>query len=366
MAPCYSISGIGNVGLGPISPYCQFDNYLYNNGLYGGYGFNTTYGYQHPLSYTGATGTATPTDTTAALNQMYAMNPAMAMYNPLYMGSMQAIMEQNQLTHAGSMHTQLKNQQVQAHRETNDALIRTITSDSSVKQLTEELINELQHNKNLSGAVKAYNKLESQILQTYGKEIRERGTEETPKVAARNIACHLYSSISYGQTGKQANLFDDIEKYGDSAFMSGFMQAYKPGHHTMNVAEARNVIFGTAIDQQEHLENQETFGKYLGHPARYVKNMALGAASSAAVGTVCMGIPYTIFRLGGMETACAAGTASSKWAEGVNWLKRACFSGFSSEKATVGKFLKTQGKRFGLIGVLAGLGYSIYDSIKNS
>lgn len=265
MAPGYSISGIGypmmglgDYGLSTNSSYGNYDNYMLGMNGYSGMG--------------------------------YSMNPAMGMngsvfgyggYNPLFMGQMMSQMEQYQANHAADMHTTLLDNQTRAHRETNKALIDKVLTDASVQQGVKTLATKVREG-DQDGICLEFDNLRQQIYRTYGDEIRARGNEENAHQAVTQLIDYLYTSIITAQNGGEtADLEQDIKKYGDKAFVNGFKQGHRKGHHDRYIDETLQHCFGYRIDEKESKDRAQAVGKLTG---KAVNGLEWGVAG-AGVGT---------------------------------------------------------------------------------
>lgn len=260
----YPMMGLGDYGLGTNSAYGNYDNYMLGmNGM----GYMTN-----------------PAMAMSGMN--YMANPAMSMngsvfgyggYNPLFMGQMMSQMEMNQANHAANMHTTLLNNQTQAHRETNKALIDIVLSDASVQQGVKTLATKVREG-DQDGICIEFDKLRQQIYKTYGDEIRARGNEENPYEAATQLIDYLYTSIVTAQNGGEtADLEQDIKKYGDKAFKNGFKQGHRKGHHDRYIDETLQHCFGYRIDEKESKDRAQAVGKVFGKAANALEWGTAGA-----------------------------------------------------------------------------------------
>lgn len=257
----YPMMGLGDYGLSTNSAYGNYDNYMLGmNGM--GYMGN-------PMSM--------------------GMNGSVfgyGGYNPLFMGKMMSQMELNQANHAANMHTTLLNNQTQAHRETNKALIDKVLTDASVQQGVKTLATKVREG-DQDGICMEFDKLRQQIYKTYGDEIRARGSEENPYEAATQMIDYLYTSIVTAQNGGEtADLEQDIKKYGDQAFKNGFKQGHRKGHHDRYIDETLQHCFGYRIDEKESKDRAQAVGKVTG---KIVNGLEWGSAG-ALVGTTAYGI----------------------------------------------------------------------------
>ena len=107
----YPMMGLGDYGLGTNSAYGNYDNYMLGmNGM--GYMTNPA------MAMSGMNYMANP-----AMSMNGSIMPMGGIYNPLFMNQMQQAAERSRLDHTADMHTGLMHNEVQAYRETDQALI---------------------------------------------------------------------------------------------------------------------------------------------------------------------------------------------------------------------------------------------------
>jgi hypothetical protein len=220
---------------------------------------------------------------------IFGMNPMYGMYNPLFMGQMYAQMEKNQLSHAGTMHTNLLNNQVQATTETNRAQVNNMLTNASVQRGLDNLRQKVVEG-DQDGICSEFDKLRTQIYKTYGDEILSRGGEESPSVAAAKIIEYMYGQHYSAQTGTTVDLRSDIEKYGSSAGATGFMQGLRKGHHKRYTDETLYHCFGTAIDNKGSKDFSRDLCKVGGSITSTVEKGVLGLGVGAGLYTLGTGI----------------------------------------------------------------------------
>lgn len=276
----YPLTGLGNYGLSPMSPYASYDNYML--GMMPGYGamdqsiFNLNSGYGYNTSF--------------GMNTACATNPMMyGMYNPLYMGQMMSQMEQNQLAHAGTMHTNLLNHQVQAATETDRALVAEMLTNASIQRGIDNLRQKVLEG-DQDGICNEYDKLKEQIYRTYGDELKARGTEENYSTAAARLIENLYGSIVSAQTGQNVNLREDIQRYGKGAGTTGFMQGFRKGHHDRYVDETLYHCFGLDVDNKGSKDFSQSACKVGGQVASVLEKGAVGSAVAVGGTGIALGL----------------------------------------------------------------------------
>lgn len=282
MSPAgYSISGIGypmmpglgNLGLSLPSSFASYDNYIYAmNGM------------GDPTSMLGMSGMMP-----GAMSMNGSIMPMGGIYNPLFMNQMQQAAERSRLDHTADMHTGLMHNEVQAYRETDQALINKMLTNSSVQTLLSNLRREVKEGK-MDGIVNEFDKLREQILHTYADEIEARGTKENPRVAATYLIEALYSNIVSTDEQRTANLREDIVRYGEGAFENGFYQGFRKGHGQRHVADVMNHCFGLEIEDKGSKDFQQGVGNVVGKGASVVEKAAYGAAVGAGAYTIGGGI----------------------------------------------------------------------------
>ena len=282
----YPMTGLGNLGLSATGSFASYDNTAL--------GMNSS---------------------------LFGMNPMMyGMYNPLYMGKMMAQMETNQVNHASNMHTTLMNNQVQATTETDRAQVSNMITNGSVQQGIMTLRQKVLEGDG-QGICLEFDKLKSQIKQTYRDEIAARGAEETPDAAATRILEGLYSQIVSAQVGQTVTLANDINQYCDGAATVGWKTGFHKGHNGMYKDEVLNHCYGTRIDQKASKDGWKTLMNGLGRFGSVVEKGAIGAV----VGTGAYGGIWGLGKLFG-------GLFSKKGSKFADW-------GFKMSKESFGKTL---------------------------
>lgn len=208
------------------------------------------------------------------------MNPysMMGMYNPLYMSQLQNQMEINQINHAGSMHQILLNNEVQALRETDSALMQKMLTNGHIHTQVQNLRDKVMKG-DQDGVCQEFDKLKNFIYQTYKKEIATNGNNGDLAASATQYVEFVYSQIV------GTNLRDDIIKYGESSFENGFQGAMNLGHSNRYVDETLNYCFNQRIDNYKQQEQDKTLGYAAGSVARFAKKGAIGAAIGATAWT---------------------------------------------------------------------------------
>ena len=262
----YPLTGLGNYGLSPMSQYASYDNYMYAMNGMGGMvnpsllGMNAGYG----------------------TNAGYGMNPmAYGMYNPIFMGQLMSQMEQNQLAHANIMHQNMLNYEVQATTDTDRALVSKMLTNASVQRGIDNLRQKVLEG-DQDGICNEFDALREQIYRTYKDELTARGSEENPYTAAARLIENLYGSIVSAQTGQTANLRADIQRYGNGAGATGFMQGFSSGHHDRYVDETLYHCFGLDIDNRGSKDFTQSACRVGGRAASALEKGLIGGGIGAA------------------------------------------------------------------------------------
>lgn len=281
MATGYSVSGIGypnmglgSYGLGASGTYGSYDNYMPS--MMGMSGMGMTGMNNSILGGMGA----------------YGGMGMMGMYNPVFMGQLQNQMEENQLQHAGAMHEILKQQEVNAHRSTDSALIQKILTNGDVQQGIQNLYAKVKSG-DQDGICTEFDKLKNYVYATYKDELDARGAKINPSIAATQIVEAIYGQVITAQTGQTSDLRSDIERYGEGAFTNGFMQGFKGGHQKRYIDETMNHCFGLEVNDKREQDMHQTLGKGVGSVAKVGKWGLAGATAGtiAGLGTCAVGIP---------------------------------------------------------------------------
>lgn len=241
----YPMMGLGNMGLGVSGAYGSYDNYM--------------------PSMMGMNGS------------VFGMNPMMSMYNPAYYTQMQNMAEEMQLQHAGNMHAGVLNNEVKAHRETNQALINKILTDSDVQLGIQNLCEEVRKGSNQDAVCKEFNELKDYVLNTYKDELAARSDKIVPEVSAVRII----ESVYYNMT--KSKLLDDIKRYGETATMNGFMNGFRKDHSERYVDDTINHIYGNPVDERKSKELRKEIATYAGRGASMLEKGAIGAGAGVAV-----------------------------------------------------------------------------------
>ena len=200
MAPGYSISGIGfnplgNFGLGMTGTYGCYDGCMPSMlGMNYGLGMDSS---------------------------LFGMNGMNGMMNyPAYMAQMQQMQNQMEIAntqHAGAMHKIVLNNEINAHRETDSALIQKILTNGDIQQGVQNLYDKVREG-DQDGICKEFDKLKDYIFNTYREEFMAVSDRISPDVSATRAIESIYSQVISAQTKEIHTLRDDIEKYGDNAF----------------------------------------------------------------------------------------------------------------------------------------------------
>lgn len=308
----YGITGmgypLGNIGLGTIGLYGSYDAYMPSNlGMYG-----------NPLGY----------GNSLFMNNMYQQ--------------MQQQMELSQLTHAGRMHAGMKSNEVEAHGNTDSAIISIILKNSDVQQGITNLHKKVTEG-DQNGICQTFDELRNYIMNTYRDELAARGDKINPWTSTNEIIERAYATIiSAKQGGVSANLRQDIENYGDNAFQNGFFQGFKKGHHDKYIDETMMHCFGLRVDQKESKDTRQTIGKWVGSGAKVLEYGAYGAVAGAGLSVVGTGLAKGVSSVLPSKVSSALKIKDIPFMNTKGWWKR-------TGKAS-------------LIAALLACGYAIYDT----
>ena len=267
----YGITGLsplGTLGLGAMGGFGSYDMYMpssmgMNPMMYGGLGGYGGYG-------------------------MGMMDPyGMMMNYPVFMAQAQNQMEELQVKHAGNMHGLYLQNEVRGHEQTDSALISKILTNGSVQQGIYSLHQKVKEG-DQNGICEQYDKLKTEIYNTYSKEFQARGSNVNPAIVVNDIIEKLYGSIISAQEGTTQDLRTNIKKYGDGAFQNGFMKGFRMDHHERDIDSTLNHIYGERIDHKGYKDRTNTIGTGVGYVARGAEVAAIGGA--AGVGATYAGI----------------------------------------------------------------------------
>lgn len=261
----YGISGIGynplgNMGLGMTGTYGSYDAYMPSM-------MGMNYGMGNP---------------------MLGMGGMMGAY-PTFMAQMQQVQNQieaSQAQHSSAMHNILVQNEVNAHRETDSALMKKMLTNGDIQQGIQNLYNKVREG-DQDGICSEYDKLKTYVYNTYRDELAARGDKINPSVSATQYIEAIYGNVISKQTGKISDLRSDIKRYGDNAATNGFMSGFRRGHHNRYVDETMNHCFGLEIDQKRSKDMRQNIGNGVGRAASVLEKGAYGSvAGVAATGTL--------------------------------------------------------------------------------
>lgn len=294
----YGITGLsplGTYGLGAMGGYGTYDMYMpsmmgMSPMMYGGYG-----------SYGMGMG----------------MDPYSMMYNPAYMTQIQNQMEELQVQHAGNMHNLYLNNEVRAHEQTDSALIRKILTNGSVQQGIYTLHQKVVEG-DQDGICEQYDKLKTEIYNTYSKEFKSHGANSNPALEVNAIIDQLYSSIVSAQENTPQTLEGNIKRYGDGALQNGFMKGFRPGHHQRDIDSTLNHIYGRRIDHKRFKDQQNIIGQGAGHVARGAEVAVIGGLAGATTYVAGKSLVKGIAKIfGGGNGIEILSKGTGRWAAGI-------------------------------------------------
>lgn len=320
MLASYSIPGLysplGSLGLGTAGTYGSYDAYMPSNLAYSGMGMNSSI---FPGGY--------------------------GMYNPLAYADLQQKMEKNMLGHTNSMQHGILQNDVSAHRATDSALINKIITNGGVNRDIQNLYEKVKDG-DQDGICEEFDQLRHTILTRYSDEIKSMGDKVNAYNEAGHLVERLYADIITRQTGVQANLRQDIIKYGDGSFVNGFEQGFRKGHHKRYIDETMMHCFGLSIDEKESKDLKQSIGKGLGMVANVAEKSIYGAGAAAAIA--------------GASTFAVKTILPDSWSQAVkNWK---IFGKTPFAKAGIWNSMKFGGK----LGLLAGAIFAGYQSFSEA
>lgn len=270
----YGIQGIGwnplgNLGLEMSGQFSSYDSYMPSMMVMNGTPYGVSYG------------------------SPYGAGGLMSAY-PTFMAQMQQTqnnMELARLNHAGDMQAAILNHEVAANRNSDSALMNKMLTNGHIKQGIQNL-HKMVITGNQDGICKEFDRLRANIYNTYKDEFKARGDKINAAAVATEYIESLYANIVTAQYGGQEihDLRSDIERYGDSAVMNGFMQGFRSDHHSRYVDETLNHCFGLEIDRKGSKDFGQTFGKGVGGIASILEKGVYGAAVGVGLWTLGNGV----------------------------------------------------------------------------
>lgn len=304
--------GLGASAFGDYSGYMPSTMGLPTNSGYGSFGDNSIFG----TGYGGMGGFG-----------MGGMMNGLLEYQ-MYMSQLNNKIEENSIDHIAAMHGKMVNNNTRAHHESMSGMMSTMLADSAIRQGVVKLHEKIAE-KDQKGVCQEYDKLKSNVYETYKKEMEKNGCA----IAKADDANEYIEKVYYNMTG--TTLRDDIKKHCGGALESGFLQGFKGTEDNYYQDETINHIYGERIDNRRNKDAQENIGKGLGMIGALFKDVGVGAAIGA--GTYASGISLAAL----VQTMGGIGKAS--------WWKTA---------------IKHTGKA-GLVGIALMLGYDIIKRFGN-
>lgn len=265
-----SMMGLGNFGLGLSGSYGSYDSYMpsmmgMNGSLFGANGM------------TGLTNAG-------MMPGMTGMAGMMGMYNPLYYIQLQQQAEEMQLNHAGNMHSGVLNNEVRANRETDQALIKKILTNSDVQQGVQNLYNKVREG-DQDGICAEFDKLKEYVSKTYRDELTARSSKSNSAISVTQIIEAIYGNVITAQSGdgQTHDLRSDIKRYGDGALMNGFLSGFRADHHQRYVDETLNHCFGLDIDHRGSKDKRKEIASYAGRTASVLEKGVYGTGAGVLI-----------------------------------------------------------------------------------
>lgn len=221
---------------------------------------------------------------------IFGMNGMYGMYNPAFMANMYQQVEASQAQHSGNMHEMLLNNEINAHRHTDSALVKKILTNADVQQSAANLYDKVKSG-DQDGICQEFDKLRDNILNTYRDEFAAMGDKINPITSATHYAEHVYGNLAtaWAGDGKTHSFRDDVIKYGDSSFQNGFMSGLVRDHHDRYVDETLNHCIDVRIDHKESKDRRQALGNGLGRVASVLAKGAIGGGIGLGAGAIGLG-----------------------------------------------------------------------------
>lgn len=281
------IAGISPIGFGlGTSPYGDFSNYLpsnmgmfgMNNGMMGGLDNLSAMG----LNYG-----------TGGLN--YGMGYGMGgmLGYQQYMAQMQNNIDKMNLNHVAEMHTGVVNNEVQAHEDTFSGIIRKLMTDGDIQQRIYSLNRKVKEG-DQKGVCEEYDKLKARVYSECATEFKGKGKAGHKSDLANQIIDSLYGNIISAREGTTHSLYQDIQKYGDTAFGTGFNAGFRGDGKRQTVGATINHIYGERTDHYGSKKRAQYLGTGVGTIAGVIKEGFLGAGVGAGAWILGSGIVATV------------------------------------------------------------------------
>lgn len=221
---------------------------------------------------------------------IFGMNGMYGMYNPAFMANMYQQVEASQAQHSGNMHEILLNNEINAHRHTDSALVKKILTNADIQRSAANLYDKVKSG-DQDGICQEFDNLRDNILNTYRDEFAAMGDKINPITSASQYAEHVYGNLAtaWAGDGKTHSFRDDVIKYGDSSLQNGFMSGLVRGHHDRYVDETLNHCIDLRIDHKESKDRRQALGNGLGRVVSVLAKGAIGGGIGLGVGALGIG-----------------------------------------------------------------------------
>ena len=269
MAPGYSISGIGGLGLDPSGAYSDYSSMMgmspYGMGMAG----------MSPMMGMGMMGM-----NPAFMGQMAQMQKMMA--------DIQHQQEKSQLSHAENMHALIQQAEVNQLSAHDRAIFEKAMVDGDIKEGIRTLANVIRTG-DQDAICEQYDKLKMSLYTKYSDYFQNADKNKNSFANVNNLIRTLYAQIVGAGSGQLVDLEQDIKEYGESAFTHGFNKTFlgKNGHNEKYSEETINYLFGTRINDKGSKDRTQKIGGWV---ARGVEGAAAGLGGYlAALGLTGVG-----------------------------------------------------------------------------
>ena len=253
----------------------------------------------------------------------------MGMMSPQYIAQMGAAqqqmmelqqqMEKSQLNHAVDMHATTTDAEVLNLSAHDRALFRKAMTDGDVQAGISNLA-EVIRKGDQDAICQEHDKLKTTIFTKYPEYISNIGSRGNVEQSVNNFIRLVYNNTLKKQNnGVPVDLYDDIKKYGESAFMHGVHKNLffnRQDYHDKYTEETLSYITGQRIDNKRGKDKVEEVG---GYASRYVLNPLMGAGAGATAGGVAGGVALgTLGKLANSVGIIKSGFWKNAW-RGTKW-----------------------------------------------
>lgn len=249
----YSISGLGGFGLDPSGAFSDYSSMM---GM-------SPYGATMGMSPYGMMGMSP-----AFMGQMAEMQK--------YMAEIQHQQQKSQLDHTQQMHSLIQQAEVNNLSAHDRAIFEKAMVDGDIKEGVRNLANVIRKG-DQDAICEEYDKLKMSIYTKYSDYFQSADKNKNSFANVNNLIRTLYAQIVSAQTGQYVDLENDINRYGETAFMHGFNKTFlgKKGHNEKYSEETVNYLFGTRINDKGSKDRTQKIG---GWCARGAEGLSAGVA----------------------------------------------------------------------------------------